>query len=230
MNIYRKWYAFVLVVISLSRVQGQIALEFLHGTWTGQMANADVAILTEDGMSTICRDSLPPDCEAQVPSGFEQYIFNGTTLSQSYHHLEGINTREKSAELMPACAEADIYPIEFIIGIPPSEIVAYEFFSGHLTYVDSRRPGESDCVVVQYGLNDKGPYLAIDQMIGYDGSLENVFMMGPSFRCTNPPETCEVELENGSVHLAFRNAFTLTCTEGDCNTLSSFFRQKRNLP
>jgi len=194
------------------------SLSFLQGTWTAQIFNSDVALLTPQGIGTVCRVSLPPECESEIPTGLETYTFNGTTLEQSYTHLIGVNTTEAAAELMPTCAEFGIYPTEFRFAIPRSEIVSYNFHTGHVVYRDARRPDEFDCVIAKYYFNKGDPFVSFEQRIAFKGTLEQVFQLGPRFRCDGPPPECDVDVntETGELSIAFFNPFDLKCTAGDC--------------
>eukprot|EP00210_Caulerpa_lentillifera_P006513 g6221.t1 len=196
----------------------EASLSFLQGTWTTQIRNADVAILTPQGLGTVCRASLPPECEVEIPTGLERYTFHGSILEQEYTHLIGVNTTEAAAELMPTCAEFGIYPTQFKVAIPPSEIISYNFFTGQVMYKDARRPNEFDCVIAKYNFNKGDVFVSFEQRVYFQGSLEEVFKLGPRFRCDGPPPECQVDVNNetGMLSIKFFNPFDLKCTAGDC--------------
>jgi len=194
------------------------ALVLLQGAWSGSVRNADFAVLIPDGVGTVCRDAIPPECEVEVPNGSVTYTINGTNISQVYTHLPGITTREAAAELMPSCAAAEIYPTEFGLQIPPSEISSYNIKTRRLVYVDPRRPDEETCLLIDYRFMNQEPSLYMEQRISFSGTLEEVLMNGPSYSCDGPPPECTVEVneETGQIDLGFYNTLDLECTGGAC--------------
>eukprot|EP00210_Caulerpa_lentillifera_P007664 g7315.t1 len=198
----------------------KLKLEDLEGTWETDIRNADCAILVDGQVATVCRANLPPDCQEEIPAGHEKYVIQDGTIQQSYVHLEGITTEDAAKEAFPICAKHNVYPTEFKIGVPPSKIISYNAISGHLRYHDARRPETTDCVIALYMWeNSKDSYLAFQQIVGYEGTLEDVMKNGPNVRCNNPPEKCDVGFDKDDptkLHLAFHNKFDLYCTSGSC--------------
>lgn len=186
------------------------SLYLLQGTWTGSVRNGDVTVLKGGGgVGPLCRDSLPPDCAKKVPKGSATYTINGTKLSLLYIHLPGIKTLNASAELMPSCAALGIYPIQFGLQIPPSEIVSYNISSGRLNYEDPRRVGECNCVVLHYRRHWVRPYLSVQQRITFYGSLKEVFTRGPHHCCECSRPQCNVNMDPVTevLNLVFSNSF-----------------------
>eukprot|EP00210_Caulerpa_lentillifera_P007663 g7314.t1 len=205
----------------------QITLRDLEGTWETDIRNADCAILVDGQVATVCRVNLPPDCQEEIPAGHEKYVIQDGTIQQSYVHLKGIKTEEAAKKAFPICAKYKVYPTEFKIGVPTSKIISYNSISGHLRYHDARRPESTDCVIALYTwTRSDDVYLAFQQIVGYEGTLEDVMKNGPSVRCNNPPEKCDVGFDKDDptkLHLAFHNKFDLYCTSGRC-------RYKKSVP
>eukprot|EP00210_Caulerpa_lentillifera_P007662 g7313.t1 len=202
----------------------------LEGTWEAEIKNADCATLVEGHESPVCRDDLPPDCAAEIPTGHEKYIFNDGTVEQSYIHIPDIKTVEDAKKAFPNCAKAEKYPTHFSSALKRSEIVTYNPITGHLRYHNVARPETTDCVVVLYHWDKDGvPYLQVHQIVGFKGTVEEVEKFGPNLRCTRPPEKCDVGFDTPrsmDIHLAFDNQFNLRCTSGPCKNkkVSSYFK------
>jgi len=205
------------VLFALAAVEGSLWLRVLQGEWSGDSRNADFAVLTPEGVGTLCRDAIPPACEAEIPNALSMYTINGTKISQDYVHLAGVTTEEAAAELMPSCAAAGIYPIEFRIQVPPSEIQSYSLVTRRLVYVDPRRVGEENCLLFRFHPSKTKPRLSLEQRVRFQGTLEEVFASGPSLTCEGTTECIvEVNTETGMLNLAFYNAYDLYCTGGAC--------------
>eukprot|EP00210_Caulerpa_lentillifera_P006514 g6222.t1 len=190
-----------------------------QGTWTASFRNADFARLTPNGIRAICRDEVPPECEQEVPNGVNTYNISGTTFSTNYVHLQGITTRNASAELMPSCAAAGIYPVQFGLAMPGAKILSYNLATRRLIFEDFRRPGESNCMLVNYQRNGGSSILNVYQRVTFEGAIDALLESGPSFGCASARQ-CSVtgNQETGVLSLAFSNTFNLTCSAGACMT------------
>lgn len=206
-----------IVLFALAAVEAAPWLRVLQGEWSGDSRNADFAVLTPEGIGTLCRDAIPPACEAEIPNALSKYTINGTKISQDYVHLAGVTTQEASAELMPSCAASGIYPIEFRIQIPPSDIQSYNLLTRRLVYEDPRRVGEENCLLFKFHLSRTKPRLSLEQRVRFQGTLEEVFANGPTNTCEGTSACIvEVNTETGMLNLAFYNAYDLHCTGGSC--------------
>jgi len=114
--------------------QGQVSVGNLEGTWTGPIDLSFLLVLTEQGVDSICRSSLTPECEKSLPPGAERVVIENGTISISFITLVGLNTTEQAAELFPACAESGVFPFETVTSLPPSEIRSYDPTTGHLLH------------------------------------------------------------------------------------------------
>jgi len=122
-------------------------IEQLQGEWSGPFEHVDIAIVTEDGSQLVCRDSLPPECEQEVPPGSMTVMVNGSTISFNIAAREGVLTPEDSAALFPGCAAAGITVPELVAVIQPMEIQSYDPATEHLTFIDTRRPDDINCIM-----------------------------------------------------------------------------------
>lgn len=206
-----------LLGICVSGVLSDVGLDLIQGSWTAQVRNADVPLLTDTGIGTICRDQVPPECEAEIPLGNEELTIDGTSLRLWYTSTPGIITKNQSAEVMPSCAALGLYPVEYGVGVESGEIDSYNRFSGHLVFQDARKPDNFQCLLVKYQLGPKGPYVDFTTRVAFQGTLERLVEVGVEFRCTDLPEECKAVIdENNTGDLDFANRFTLTCSDGPC--------------
>eukprot|EP00210_Caulerpa_lentillifera_P009616 g9173.t1 len=206
------------LLVAVGVCKGQIAsLILLKGTWSASVRNADFAVLTPTGVGAVCRDAVPPECEREVPNGTTTYTFTDSTLSQNYVHLGGITTREAAEALMPACAAVGIYPVEFRLQINAAQITSYIVTTRRLTFVDSRRPDDTNCILVDYRYNGARPIVNMRQRLTFQGTFEDVATRGASNRCDTASDcTIEANSETGALTLAFSNTYDLSCIAGAC--------------
>eukprot|EP00210_Caulerpa_lentillifera_P007658 g7309.t1 len=175
--------------------RARLRVKDLDGLWKGSVENAAVNTLKEGKKETICRSKLTEECHLALPPGVQTYNFENGYFTQEYVHLEGIITKEQSANAFPACAKNDEYPVQLKITVPRSEIVSYNPFKGYLSYHDGRKPDTTDCVVGMYNWDkDKKPFVEVTEIVTYKGTYEEFEVRGASRRCKDP-ETCYIDYE-----------------------------------
>lgn len=202
--------------------RAKLRLSDFKGKWEADYKNANLAVLRDGKETTICRDELSKECDAEIPAGHDTYIFGDEKIQQTYVHLEGIKTMEQSAANFPKCAKEGVYPVEFILNVPESHTVSYNPFNGDLSYHDVRRPDTTDCVVAFYDWTGSGEgYLRMKQVITYAGSLEDLLKFGPRCTCGCEPEMCVASTEGELIELDFSNEFNLFCKSKTCKGPSS---------
>eukprot|EP00210_Caulerpa_lentillifera_P006555 g6260.t1 len=203
-------------------LQAETTLSDFSGVWISFFDIAQINIFTPQGQVIVCRDTLSPECEAEITPIQDIYTFNGTTLSVEVRDRIGVTTIEKSAALHPSCAKDGIFPAERTLSIPPSEILSYDSKAERILYIDPRRPDDINCLPARYRIGRNGPYIELDHVVVYRGTIPNVFALGPSFRCEPLSQSCRIDLDDsGELDFAVQYYLNLTCISGDCLTTPS---------
>eukprot|EP00210_Caulerpa_lentillifera_P006556 g6261.t1 len=212
--------------------QGEVTLLDFSGVWITFFDIEIVNFFTPQGQAIVCRDTLSPECEEEITPIQDIYTFNGTTLSVDVRDRVGVNTIEQSAALHPSCANDGVYPAENALSVPLSTILSYDPDTERILYIDPRRPDDINCLPARYRIGEEGPYIEVDHVVLYQGSLPNVFARGPSFSCELLPQSCRIDLDdNGVLDFAYRGTFNLTCIGGDClNTPSAVASASASAP
>eukprot|EP00210_Caulerpa_lentillifera_P006510 g6218.t1 len=212
------------LALSVAAVHADVGLNLIQGTWTAKVKNADVPLMTPNGINGICRDALPAECEAEIPLGDEELTINGSTIRFWYTSTPGILTIEQAAEAMPTCAALGYYPVEFGVGVEHGEIDSYNRLSGHLVFQDARTPDGYKCVFVKYHLGPKGPYVEFTQHVKFFGTMEQLITTGPDFKCSDPPTGCKAIISENVGDFEFKNQFTLSCSAGACMDMETVLK------
>lgn len=213
----------ILIAITVVAAQVPIPNEQLRGEWRGPLDFPTLLTLTDQGVDSICRSELPPECAAQLPPGEETVVITENTIAFTFTTLVGVRTQEQSAEMFPACAAAGIYPFETITPLPPATIEAYVPSIGSLTFTDPRRPNDPNCVFITRQEGGQGPSINLRYVLSSFGrTLNEVVDVGPSLRCTLNNGLCTSEVDESGVLTAFTFVeFTIPCVAGDCLNSSS---------
>lgn len=200
--------------------EAQDTINDFQGTWTTGIDLPFLLTLTEAGVDNVCRVDLPPECEQEIPQGTETVVVEGNTISISFITLEGVNTTEQAAAMFPNCAAAGIFPFETVTPLPLAEIQSYDPSTGHLTFIDSRRPDDLNCVVLTLNEMQKGeavPSIHVEYMLSSVGTLDRIVEIGPSFRCTVSNDVCISEFNAERELTAYIHVeFELPCGMGAC--------------
>eukprot|EP00210_Caulerpa_lentillifera_P007660 g7311.t1 len=175
--------------------RARLRVKDLDGIWKGHINRALVSIIKGEKTVTICYTTLSEKCRAAIPPGRQTYTFENGYFTQEYVHLEGIITKEQSANAFPACAKNDEYPVQTKVTVPRSEIVSYNPFKGYLSYHDARKPYTTDCLVLLYFWDKyKLPYVEVMEIVSYAGTYKNFLAQGASRRC-EVKEECDFGYE-----------------------------------
>eukprot|EP00210_Caulerpa_lentillifera_P008879 g8471.t1 len=210
------WFVILAFVFAFARAE--VTLSDLSGVWTAFFDVEIINVFTPQGQAFLCRDTLSMECKEEIPPIQDTYTFNKTTLSLKVQGRIGVTDAEKSAALYPSCAKDGIFPAENIITRPPSKILSYDSEAERIYYIDPRRPDDVNCLPARYRVGEKGPYIEVTHALVYKGPLSKALVLGASFRCELPPQTCRIELnvEKGELDMAVQASFNLTCVAGDC--------------
>eukprot|EP00210_Caulerpa_lentillifera_P004837 g4618.t1 len=213
--------------------QATVSLDDLEGIWTGPVDLSFLLVLTDTGVDSICRSSLTPECEESLPQGTERFAIVNGTIAISFITLVGVDTKEKAAKLFPECAKSGVFPFQTVTPLPPAEIQSYDPNTGHLTFIDSRRPDDINCVIIRLkeGKRSKPSTISIRYVIASLGSLSKIVEVGPSFRCIIANDLCINQMNDDGELASFTSVeFELPCKEGDClNPKAKFLWKKRTL-
>lgn len=211
--------ALLLSILALTVVvaNAQVTLREFSGVWKSDFEISHVNVLTPDGASLICRDTLTPECEAEISLTEDIFTFNESTLAIEVRDRVGITTMEESAAVHPECAKDGIYPFERVIFIPQSEIVNYDYETDRMSYINPNRPHDLNCILARYRAGETGPYIEVTHTEFFQGAAPDVISVGASFRCYDLPQSCFVRInDGGEIALALQFSFNLTCIDGDC--------------
>jgi len=209
--------AFVVLFGGIS--QATVSLDDLEGIWTGPIDLSFLLVLTDKGVDSFCRSSLTPECEASLPPGTERIAIENGTFAISFTTLLGVDTKEKAAALFPKCAESGVYPFQTLTPLPPSPIQSYDPNTGHLTFIDSRRPDDLNCVMVRLKEGKRGnpSTIRVQYVIASLGTLDRIVEIGPSFRCIIAHDLCINQLDDAGTLTCFTSVeFELPCRKGAC--------------
>lgn len=210
--------------------QATVSLDDLEGIWTGPIDLSFLLVLTDRGVDSFCRSSLTPECEASLPHGTERFAIVNGTIAISFITLIGVDTQEKAAALFPACAESGVYPFQTVTPLPPAKILSYDPNTGHLTFVDSRRPDDVNCVIIRLNEGKRGnpSTISVKYVIASIGTLNRIVEIGPSFRCIVANDLCISQLaDDGQLTSFISVEFELPCGEGDCLGSAAKLAMKR---
>lgn len=209
------FYVVVLFVASLCNAKSPITE--LQGEWSGPFTAPDVVAFNNGSFALLCRDLLPPDCAAEIPPTNMKIVISESTIAISAETAQGATTPELAVSMFPACAAAGILPVEAAAAYPPAKIQSYDPTTGHLTFIDPRRPDDLNCLIVGAQQGDKVPSLAARSLGMFTGNLSTVIEVGLSFRCVVANELCVLEqnAEGGLVELLDLD-FAVPCTGGAC--------------
>jgi len=185
--------------------------------WRGYFPSTAAFVLTPEGGSGTCVNTFTEECQAQVPPTEQEYTVSGKMLSFGTRSRVGITTRKQSAALAPACAKNNIYLIDTSGSVSTSEIISYDSKSGRLSFIDPRRPDEVNCAVVRSRVGEEAPYLEVENIALYQGTIEVVAALGPHFVCEPHPGSCVLEIEaKGVFDATVPYIANLMCVAGDC--------------
>jgi len=210
----------VLFLALLTAVVAQLPIqnERIRGEWVGPYVFPTILALGDNGIDSLCRSSLPPACQAEIPGGEERVVITATTISISYTTLVGVRTRERAAELFPACAAAGIYPFETITPLPPAPIEAYVPSIGSVTFTDPRRTNDPNCAFVTREDNGNEKRIRVRYLLSStDASVANNAEVGPRLGCSASNGQCVSEVGDDGVLRAIVNInFVVSCVGGAC--------------
>eukprot|EP00210_Caulerpa_lentillifera_P004836 g4617.t1 len=226
-------FGVLVAVLCLSAVsQATVSLDDLEGVWTGPVDLSFLLVLTDTGVDSICRSSLTPECEESLPQGTERFAIVNGTIAISFITLVGVDTKEKAAKLFPECAKSGVFPFQTVTPLPPAEIQSYDPNTGHLTFIDSRRPDDINCVIIRLkeGKRGKQSTISIRYVIASLGTLNKIVEVGPSFRCIIANDLCINQMNDDGELASFTSVeFELPCGEGDCLISKAELRRKKKI-
>jgi len=206
-----------LLLYILACAHAEATIRDFAGVWRSRFDVPHLTVLTPQGPALLCRDALPPQCDAEIKPLEETYTFNGTTIALEVRDQIGIKTVEQATAVHPECAKEGLYPVERIYTIPPSQITSYDPEAERLYYIDPRRPEDLNCVPARYRIGAEGVYIEINHVIFYQGTIPDIFARGLSFRCEPAPKPCAVAVsDDGEIAFSLQFTFNLTCIDGDC--------------
>eukprot|EP00210_Caulerpa_lentillifera_P004838 g4619.t1 len=211
------WFLAVLAAAAVAQIP--IQNEDIRGEWSGPYDFPTLLTFANGGgIDSICRSTLPPACEAQLPSGTETVVITNNTISLSFTTLVGVTTPELSAQRLPACAAAGIFPVQTITPLPPAQILAYDPFIGSVTFVDPRRLNDPNCVFVSRVDVGGQRRIRVQYLLTSTGmSLNQNVATGPRLGCSAGQGQCVSQVDDDEVLSAIVNIdFTIPCVSGDC--------------
>lgn len=205
------------VMVTFSGAQRTI--EELEGVYSGDaIFPTFFSTNDEGGFTNYCRDDFSEACNQEVGPQNETITINANTIALTLVQALGITTREKSIAAFPSCAPTGRYPIELVIPLPPAEIQSFDPNTGHLTFIDSRRPDDVNCIVVRTEEGPHGKRLRARYLIVSENIRETVaFTRGPGLRCASYNDLCvaETTIEGNFVSFAALD-FSIPCISGSC--------------
>jgi len=204
------------VLVALSNAQRSV--QDLEGVYSGDAIFPAIFVGTEDGRFTnFCLDEFPAACRREVGPVNETVTINATTIAFSLIQSEGIRTINESKKAYPSCVPTGRYPVELFMPLPPAEIQSFDPTTGHLTFIDPRRPDDLNCVIAQTEEGPKGKSLRIKFLV-VSTTPENITVAeGPSLRCVVYNNFCIAETSIRGTFLSVGDVdYSLPCVSGAC--------------
>eukprot|EP00210_Caulerpa_lentillifera_P006535 g6241.t1 len=199
-----------------------VTLSDFSGVWTDSFNSPTLNFFTSEGQGLICRETLSPECEAELTPMEATLALNETTFLFGVRERVGITDINTSAALHPSCAKNGIFPAERIVDIPPSRILSYDADEEKIYFVNPRRPDDINCIMARYRVGERGPYIETTHVEVYQGSIPDLFAIGFKLSCELPLVPCRATVDDGNLDFAIRIQLNLTCIAGDClNTVGA---------
>lgn len=210
----------VVVGVMVTLSVAETTIEDLQGEYMGQISFPTIIALNAEGNFTnYCLSEFSEACLAEVPEGVMRVVVQNESISFSFVRSVGINTPEKSFEAYPSCVAGGIFPIETVIPLPLAPIQSYDPSTGHLTFIDARRPDNLNCAIVTLEEN-KGtvPSISAKYILSVEGVPElEALALGPNFRCLAYNDLCIAETTiNGDFVSLVDLDFEVPCVSGAC--------------
>eukprot|EP00210_Caulerpa_lentillifera_P002707 g2587.t1 len=210
----------IFATLMVAASNAQVLIEDLQGEYAGEIVFPTiVAFNTEGAVTNYCLDEFSSECLEEVGRPVERVVINGTTISFTLVQAVGITSIELSAEAYPSCAAQGFFPVQNIQPLPPAEIQSYDFTSGHLTFIDPRRPNDTNCAIINVEEGKTGEKTLSAKYILVADSLpeSQVVEFGPSFRCLVYNGLCISDTSAEGNFIAFVDVdFEIPCVDGPC--------------